>query len=1049
MRIHHLTFQAIGPYATAQELAFEHLDNAGLFLLDGPTGAGKSTILDIITFALYGRANDERNNAELHSTLAAPGTPPTLRLEVSFGPRRFIIDRTLQHTAPRRGAKTADDTVTRQASMSLVEVVAGEHRQLTTRVDEAQQLLRNVIGLTREQFTSVVLLPQGDFARFLKASSNDREAILRQLFNTHRFDAIGDYLSAQAKTLRDSVAADSERRATLREGLIDTARLHSVEEEPTDDAELNDTPGLLAADEGVEDAPVDLELLDDAALVDHVARLMTHLETTARARVEQATTAYQTARTNYQQLQRHQEQITEATQYRQRLTVHEAQTPAVEAAKLAVLHHGRAVGVVQAQRQCDTARTALGEALKQLQHQLDTARDDSVITGWANEQHIWNADATQAQELVNGWKAIEATAIRALDRVEHQEKAQAGITARRQRLDGLTQTKAQLTDTIATTREQSQTLTAQLAQSTARVEELAGVEQSLTTSTERLEEAIVRQTAATKAQTAKQAADAAKVTAQTAQERAEQLLEAAQDLMRRRIDAAAGFLAEQLEPGAACAVCGSTAHPDPAATDDVNDISNEAVQQAEQRATEARRAANTADTAYQTALGTFQTLHTESGGLSIADADTAVDQARQAVTAAKADVTALQDVRARVATETTRLEGLRQEIFDAEQQHTKTATNVTALSEELETAQRELTAALGDFDSVGTLRAAIEPARRLVAQVVQHSEAVATAVITHTAAQDRVATALQDSAIADHPAYPDANEAQAHLLDAETHSSHETLITQWSTEAARLTEKAGQTAVIAGLQSLDDGIQAPSDDAITAARQSQEEAQAGLSQSNRDHGTVQATCQQSQQQQAQLTQLSDRAAEQLAIYEELMGLNDVVAGHGENAAKMPLRSFVLAGWLEQVAANASERLTGMTGGRYELQHTVSQGGRGLSGLNLQVIDHLNDTARTPSTLSGGETFMASLALALGLADAVQAQAGGVAMDTLFIDEGFGSLDADTLEEVMGVLAALQDDGRLIGLVSHVESMKQQIPHRIQVQKTPAGSTVEIIGPELA
>ena len=113
MRIHTLTFQAIGPYATSQHLDFTQLDDVGLFLLDGPTGAGKSTILDIVTFALYGKADDERKNTELHSTLAEPGLPPTIQLDVTFGTRRFIIDRTLQHFAPRRGAKDPLDLVTR------------------------------------------------------------------------------------------------------------------------------------------------------------------------------------------------------------------------------------------------------------------------------------------------------------------------------------------------------------------------------------------------------------------------------------------------------------------------------------------------------------------------------------------------------------------------------------------------------------------------------------------------------------------------------------------------------------------------------------------------------------------------------------------------------------------------------------------------------------------------------------------------------------------------------------------------------------------------
>src|SRR5699024_5072937 len=165
MRLHNLTFQAIGPYPTRQKLDFDQLDNVGLFLLDGPTGAGKSTILDIVTFALYGKADDERKNTELQSTLAEPGVPPTMPLEVSFVARRFAIDRQLQHVALRRGAKNPDDVVTRQASMALADVVAGKRQQLSARVDEAQQIVRGVIGLSREQFPSVVLLPQGEFAR--------------------------------------------------------------------------------------------------------------------------------------------------------------------------------------------------------------------------------------------------------------------------------------------------------------------------------------------------------------------------------------------------------------------------------------------------------------------------------------------------------------------------------------------------------------------------------------------------------------------------------------------------------------------------------------------------------------------------------------------------------------------------------------------------------------------------------------------------------------------------------------------------------------------
>ena len=1039
MRIHALTFQAIGPYATSQHLDFTQLDDVGLFLLDGPTGAGKSTILDIITFALYGKADDERKNTELHSTLAEPGLPPTIQLDVTFGTRRFLIDRTLQHFAPRRGAKDPTDVVTRQAAMSLVEIVAGERRQLTTRVDEAQQILRGVIGLSREQFTSVVLLPQGEFARFLKASSNDREAILRQLFNTHRFDEIGDYLSAEAKKLRGTVEADTERRQTLRAGIIETAQMYATPH----DAELDSTPDAVAL------AAQDLEALDDAELIAHVDALMADLESGALRRVKHSQTALQTARDELQRLQQQQEQLREAKEYRRRRTAHDQQAPAVQEAKLELAHHERAQAVVEAQRHCEAAQTELADTVTTLQQHCDTAHQDPIIAGWAAGQQLFRVDAADPQPLVDGWKTVEAAAIRGLEQLAQLEKTHATIQAGQQQLATRKSARQDLTERIGDLQEQIDTVCEQLTTDRQRAEELSGVEKTLETATRQLDDAKTKLAAANKAHTAQAEADTAKRTRDDAAVDAETALTHAQDLLRRRIDAAAGFLAEKLQPGQPCEVCGSTTHPQPAQGHDLAEISNEAVQAAERRATQARRDANTADETYQAKLRDLQELQTQAGGLSVAEAQTAVTEADQAVAEAQRDVTELSQLRARIKAQDAQTEQLREAKTAAEKQLTELTTQITSQTEELNQLQRELTEALGDYESVATFRDAVEPAHRLVGQIVRAADDLTTAVTTHAAAQQRVSEALAASATEDHPAYQHAAEAGAHLLDAETLTEHETLVRQWTTEGDRLAEKAGQTAVIAGLKLLDDDVEAPSAEMLEAAHQTQRAAEQALSEANREHGSIQATRTQCRNQQDLLTEISERSAEQLATYEELVGLSDVVAGRGENAVSMPLRSFVLAGWLEQVAANASERLTGMTGGRYELKHAVGQGGRGHSGLNLEVIDHLNDTVRTPSTLSGGETFMASLALALGLADAVQAQAGGVAMDTLFIDEGFGSLDADTLEEVMGVLAALQDDGRLIGLVSHVESMKQQIPHRIQVQKSQAGSTVNIVGPNLA
>jgi exonuclease SbcC len=180
-------------------------------------------------------------------------------------------------------------------------------------------------------------------------------------------------------------------------------------------------------------------------------------------------------------------------------------------------------------------------------------------------------------------------------------------------------------------------------------------------------------------------------------------------------------------------------------------------------------------------------------------------------------------------------------------------------------------------------------------------------------------------------------------------------------------------------------------------------------------------------------------------FAELAALTDVVNGHGQNAKRMSLRSYVLASRLEEVALAATRRLRAMSGGRYSFVHSDSAGPHGMrGGLGLDVLDDYSGQTRSAKTLSGGESFLASLALALGLADVVAAETGGAVLDTLFVDEGFGSLDPDTLEEVMATLDELRAGGRMVGIVSHVDELRQRIPTRLRVRKARTGSTLEMI-----
>jgi exonuclease SbcC len=195
----------------------------------------------------------------------------------------------------------------------------------------------------------------------------------------------------------------------------------------------------------------------------------------------------------------------------------------------------------------------------------------------------------------------------------------------------------------------------------------------------------------------------------------------------------------------------------------------------------------------------------------------------------------------------------------------------------------------------------------------------------------------------------------------------------------------------------------------------------------------------------QLWAAVDRITPEQRDYQELAGLADVVAGGGENNRRMSLRSYVLAARLEEVALAGSVRFRRMSGGRYEFVHSDAAGPYGRrGGLGLDVRDDYTGAVRPAKTLSGGEIFMASLALALGLADVVAAESGGLVLDTLFIDEGFGSLDADTLDAVMGVLDDLRSGGRVVGVVSHVDEMRQRIPSRLHVIRGSAGSRLETV-----
>jgi exonuclease SbcC len=268
---------------------------------------------------------------------------------------------------------------------------------------------------------------------------------------------------------------------------------------------------------------------------------------------------------------------------------------------------------------------------------------------------------------------------------------------------------------------------------------------------------------------------------------------------------------------------------------------------------------------------------------------------------------------------------------------------------------------------------------------------------------------------------------------------------RWRTETARRIQQHETDVKSVASQLADPGLDVPLDPpaAVTERADAAGEAQRAHEEAVTGHGRAEHTADQLRLLRPQLTDGLSALEPLREQAEQARQLADLAGGLGGNQYKMTLSSFVLAARLEEVAAQASKRLLTMTGGRYTLVHTDARRGGGRAGLGLLACDAWTGQDRDTSTLSGGETFLASLALALGLADVVTHESAGTPMEALFVDEGFGTLDEETLEEVMNVLDGLRAGGRIVGIVSHVSELRQRIPAQVHVRKGHHGSHVEV------
>ncbi|MET0932906.1 MAG: SMC family ATPase [Mycetocola sp.] len=980
MKIQRLTLAGFGPYKDEQRIDFERFDDDGIFLITGKTGAGKSSLLDAICFALYGSApRYDGTQPKLRSDYCEPGDPTLVDLEFSIHGVSYRVVRTPEYL---RLKKNGSGTTPEKARAELFVGNDGEWEGIAARPVDVAHELDTILGLTKDQFLQVILLAQNRFQEFLLAKNDERQAVLRTLFGTERFEQVELALIERRKQL---AAALESTAGTLRLSAEHAASLVQAE-----------TPGEPA-----------LGWFDE---------VLTELREAQAAAAQNATVAdaeFTAADAEHRALENTRRLQLRRDSARDTLATFEAQTEAIDADRIRLEKAQRAASVWA---HVAAVRRAVG------------AHDDAVATE-AKRRAVFAAAVEGVVD--DSSSELDAAAVRrivddlarrlgGLEQVLDDEKSLPDLTGAVRRTEKHHNSCRAAIDNatvlVASLPPQLDELAESLA--VARVAAAGAVP-----ARDRVGRIDAARAAAKRAVTLDRRLIEARFAEKDASTRLTEATRAQDDLFARRLSGYAAELAGDLVDGAPCAVCGSAEHPQPA-TIGADPVTEADIDQAAQTIT-ARRSELDAATAMAHGLVTqLAEAHAAAGNKSIDELETELIDATTALIEAEAAVSVVADgektqarLRTALDTATSHLDELRANLAAAADELTTARTSLAA-------ATTRVDAARAGFDSVtdraASLQAALDAATRLATAIDDRE--VRTGALAN--AREVLASQLSENAFADEreveTARRDTSEIAA--LESRIREHDQSVSTARATLSdpdlgglpAELVDLEPSAALVSQTGTVrDDALRASS---LLADRVTQLEAIVA-----RVHAEQKAS------------------ARLRGEYDQVRALASAIQGSEPNTKRMRLETYVLAGRLEEIVTAANARLRTMTSGRYTLQHDDSVQYRNVkSGLGLAILDEHTGRARATHSLSGGETFLASLALALGLAEVVTNQAGGISLDTLFIDEGFGSLDRETLDIAMSTLDGLRSGGRTIGLISHVEAMKEQIPAKLRITVTDAG-----------
>lgn len=1042
-----LTMTAFGPYAQREVIDFTALGNSTMFLITGPTGAGKTTIFDGICYAIYGEASgQDRDGESLRSQFAPVGLLTSVELTFTLRGEQYHIKRIPRQEKPK---SRGEGTTTQQPEAELW-IGTGEGAKVVTGVAQVKEKILEIMGINCEQFRQIMMIPQGEFRKLLVANSKEREKILQQIFDTKIFKDLELQLVEQAKGLKGEIATLN----TLAQGLI--KGIHPKAEGTLAQhlqREVNNSPVLHRV--------LEAEILRDQGELQGLETAREGLET---------------------EINRLQAAIAHGEEKNQRL---------------------------EALKGAEAQLKAMEERLSEIKAQelrVQQGRRALLVTPLAQQLQVQQENVKEKTQRLAQWDALLLTlekglteAKEQLAKCQGQEGELAAMAQEVHRLKGLVEKVNQLnkmkkvSDTL---QQQYQTsakhLEAQEQQGKITQEQLKALQG-------KVQELSQRQLALIPGKGALEAA-------QTMEKQLERLINEEKDLLKtreayRRIKGAyhakekerlqakvdleamqeawlkgqAGHLAMTLIPGSPCPVCGSTHHPQPAPQGE-NTPTEEKLKGQRQRleALEAEAKA-LQEKCHQMELhgGELRSrldelkgaLEVQLGeGLKGMDSDSLIHWAKEQLKALAEAMPKMVEAQEELVKIEKNLPLLQEQYAQGERELQELEKSLDILKESHQTLQQEIAKTAGLIEALekdiplelrGThsLQQTIQALEERVTQGLktqqQAQEAYQKALVelergitgkgaaqeqlqeartVEVSAREAFLQALRDNGFQGEEAYRQA------LVSIETLHQWEQEIKEYHGAFRSLQDRCQQLRLeTENMASVD----------IQALKEALE-ARRGEARALEDQrGILKNRIQRHQELLAKLQELLGQVAALEAQYSTLGHLAEVVKGN--NPEGMTLERYVLAAFLEQILEAANGRLLKMTQGRYQLFRTDERArSNAQGGLELEVLDYYTGQTRHVKTLSGGEGFKASLALALAMADTVQAYAGGIVLDTIFIDEGFGTLDPISLDGAIEALMELNQRGRLVGIISHVPELKERIEKKLEIIPGPAGSHTKFI-----